>query len=234
MLKEAKNLTLTVYDQIKKMMFDSHIVPGQRLVFVDLAKQLNVSRTPVNNALGILAKEGYLDFVPNQGYWVRKLTLQEADYLYEIRETLEIGFIGKAIRNLNHEKIVRLAECKRNYEQAIKDHFPRRLFAIDIEFHSCIIDFVENKFLSAQYREICHKIFLRFHIEKLHRERINDIVKEHRELFEAIKIKDVDRTLELLRTHHINTRSQWKKQTIFKDWWEENSFNCNMQSMEAV
>lgn len=233
-MKIAKNLTLTVYDQIKKMMFDSHIVPGQRLIFVDLARQLNVSRTPVNNALGILAKEGYLDFVPNQGYWVRKLSLQEADYLYEIRETLEAGVIGKAIRNLDHEKIVRLAQHKRHYEQAIKEHFPRRLFSLDIEFHSCIIDFVGNKFLSAQYREICHKIFLRFHVEKLHMERIDEIVREHRELFKSIKIRDVDRTLELIKIHHANTRLQWKKQSMFKDWWAEDSLESDIQSMKAM
>jgi len=61
-LKGQKNLTLAAYDNIKDMMFNYDIVPGQRLVFVDLAKQLGVSRTPVNNALSILAKEGYLDY----------------------------------------------------------------------------------------------------------------------------------------------------------------------------
>ncbi len=60
-------------------MLNYEIVPGQRLVFIDLAKQLNVSRTPVNNALSILAQQGYLDFVPNQGYSVHKLTQKEAE-----------------------------------------------------------------------------------------------------------------------------------------------------------
>jgi len=206
-LKEARNLTLTAYDQIKQMMFDYDIVPGQRLVFVDLAKQLNVSRTPVNNALSILAKEGYLDFVPNQGYWVRKLTKQEAESLYEIREILETGIIGKAIRNLTDEKIMRLAQCKTEYEKAKKDHVSRRLFVLDMEFHGCIIDFLDNKFLSTQYRELCHKIFLRFRVEKLQIQRINDIVKEHEELFQTIKIKDVERALELIKNHNINARS---------------------------
>ena len=71
-------------------MFNYDIVPGQRLVFADLAKELNVSRTPVNNALSILAKEGYLDFVPNQGYSVHKLTLEEAKGLYEIKLIFEL------------------------------------------------------------------------------------------------------------------------------------------------
>ena len=72
-MKKSKNLTLKVYNRIMKLMLDYEIVPGQRLVFVDLANQLKVSRTPVNNALSILAQEGYLDFVPNQGYSVRQI-----------------------------------------------------------------------------------------------------------------------------------------------------------------
>lgn len=224
-MEDAKNLTLTVYDQIKQMMFDHNIVPGQRLVFVDLAKQLNVSRTPVNNALGILAKEGYLDFVPNQGYWVRRITKQEAEYLYDIRETLEIGFIGKAIENINNDKIDKLVECRLNYERAIKDHVSRKLFVLDIDFHACIIDFVENKFLSTQYRELCYKVFLRFHVERLQTQRVNEIIKEHKALLRAIKKKDIDLALALIKNHHTNTRLQWIKQNIFKDRWEEDSFS---------
>ena len=78
-MKKYSNLTLKVYHRIIELMLNYEIVPGQRLVFIDLAKQLGVSRTPVNNALSILAQEGYLDFVPNQGYSVHKLTRKEAE-----------------------------------------------------------------------------------------------------------------------------------------------------------
>ena len=104
-MKKHSNLTLKVYQQIIELMLNYEIVPGQRLVFIDLAKQLGVSRTPVNNALSILAQEGYLDFVPNQGYSVHKLTLKEAENLFEIREILEVGFLGKAVRNMTDKKI---------------------------------------------------------------------------------------------------------------------------------
>ncbi|KAB2840081.1 GntR family transcriptional regulator, partial [bacterium] len=93
-MKKYSNLTLKVYHRIIELMLNYEIVPGQRLVFIDLAKQLGVSRTPVNNALSILAQEGYLDFVPNQGYSVHKLTRKEAENLYEFREVLEVGFLG--------------------------------------------------------------------------------------------------------------------------------------------
>lgn len=97
-LARDKNLTQMAYTKIKEMMLNYDIVPGQRLIFVDLAKRLGVSRTPVNNALSILANEGFLDFVPNQGYTVHQITRQEAGALYELREIIEVGAIERAIQ----------------------------------------------------------------------------------------------------------------------------------------
>ncbi len=205
-MKEPKNLTLAAYDRIKEMMLNYDIVPGQRLVFMDLARQLGVSRTPVNNALSMLAKEGYLDFVPHQGYSVHKLTQKELEEIYEIREILEIGTIGKAIRRMTQEKLDRVARRKAEYEAAITDRVHRQLFVLDTEFHAGIIDMIDNDYLVERYREICRKIFLRFRTEHLRMTRIQEIVEEHNRLFEAIRIKDVDRAKELIRGHNTNAQ----------------------------
>jgi len=201
-MKENKNLTLVVYDRIMEMMINYDIVPGQRLVFVDLAEQLGVSRTPVNNALSILAKEGYLDFIPNQGYSVHKLTRDEAIYLYEIRTILEMGVVGKAIRQMTDEKLMILEQRKLDYEDAIKAGVHRKLFVLDAEFHVGIIEMINNPILAGRYRDICQRIFLRFRIENLVAKRNREIVIEHNELFEAVRVKDVEHTKVLVRTHY--------------------------------
>jgi len=201
-VKKYSNLTLKVYHRIIELMLNYEIVPGQRLVFIDLAKQLGVSRTPVNNALSILAQEDYLDFVPNQGYSVHKLTKKEAENLYEFREVLEIGFLGKAIRNMTEKKQRAFERSKLDYEEAISGRVDRRLFIFDAEFHASIIDMVGNDVLSARYRDICQKIFLRFRTESLQLARILEIKREHHELYEAICHKDVERAKELVRLHH--------------------------------
>ncbi|MCP4748523.1 MAG: GntR family transcriptional regulator [Desulfobacteraceae bacterium] len=157
-----KNLTMAAYDSIKQMMLHYDIVPGQRLIFVDLAKQLGVSRTPVNNALSILAKEGYLDFVPNQGYTVHKLTIEEAVSLYEIKEILEAGAIGKAIRKISPEKLALLESKKIEYEKSISGCVLRKLFILDADYHACTIEMIENHYLVNRYKDICQRIFLRF------------------------------------------------------------------------
>src|SRR4030042_854074 len=99
------NLTQMAYRKIKEMMLNYDIVPGQRLIFVDLAARLGVSRTPVNNALSILANEGFLDFVPNRGYTVHQITPEEGNALYQIREIIELGAVGLALRKVNSHKL---------------------------------------------------------------------------------------------------------------------------------
>lgn len=205
-MKTPKNLTLAVYSRIIEMMLNYDIVPGQRLVFVDLAEQLGVSRTPVNNALSILANEGYLDFIPNQGYSVHKLTEDEACQLYEIREIFEVGVIGKAIGNLTGEKLNMYQQRKQAYELAISDRVHRKLFILDTEFHAGPIDMIDNPVLAERYREICRKIFLRFRVEDLKISRIRETVTEHEELFTAVRSKDVARATELIKYHNNLTR----------------------------
>lgn len=205
-MKKNKNLTIKVYNQIKDLMLNYELVPGQRLVFVDLAKRLNVSRTPVNNALSILAQEGYLDFVPNQGYSVRRLKRKEAEELYQIREVLEVGFIVQAIRNMNDKSLEKLRSCKEAYENLISLHVTRKMFIIDTEFHLAIMEMTGNDLLCDRYLEICRKIFLRFRIEDLVMSRIEEIRKEHESLFEAICLKDVELAKTRVREHHNNSR----------------------------
>lgn len=205
-MKGHKNLTLAVYDRIKQMMVNYDIIPGQRLTFVDLAKQLGVSRTPVNNALSILAKEGYLDFVPNQGYKVHKLTREEAQSLYEIREILEVGTIEKALERISEQKIQVMEKWKENYEAALSDRVHRKLFLLDTEFHAGLIEMVGNRFLTERYRDICLKIVLRFRTEDLRMERINEIIKEHHNLLEAVKSRQVRDIKRLIQNHNKNAQ----------------------------
>ena len=189
-----------------KLMLDYEIVPGQRLVFVDLANQLKVSRTPVNNALSILAQEGYLDFVPNQGYSVRRLSQKDAEELYQIREVLEVGFIEQAIKNITEKKLINVEKQKLAYEKAISDRVHRNLFILDTEFHLAILDMAGNRILSARYQDLSQKIFLRFRIEELKIDRIDQICIEHHQLYEALSLRDAERAKELIMVHHQNSR----------------------------
>lgn len=200
-VSNEKNLTQMVYQRVKEMMLNYEIIPGQRLIFVDLANRLGVSRTPVNNALGILANEGFLDFIPNQGYRVHEITREEAESLYEIRQIIELGSVGKAIRKLTPEKLEELERQKQLYEKAVADQVSRGRFTLDQEFHSCYVEMSENLYLADYFREIYQRIFLRHRIEGLRTDRAREVVSEHNEIFQAISLRDIEWAKDAIKFH---------------------------------
>jgi DNA-binding GntR family transcriptional regulator len=200
-LNNEKNLTHMVYRKIKEMMLNYEIVPGQRLIFSDLAKRMGVSRTPVNNALSILANEGFLDLIPHQGYSVHQITKDEAESLYEIREIIELGSLGKAIRALTPEKLEELEEKKRLYENAVVDQVSRGRFTLDQEFHACLVQMSNNLYLADYFREVYQRIFLRHRIEGLRADRAQKVVSEHNEIFEAVSLRDMEWAKESIKSH---------------------------------
>jgi DNA-binding GntR family transcriptional regulator len=214
--KAEANLTQMVYQRIKEMMSNYEIIPAQRLVFVDLANQLGVSRTPVNNALSILANEGFLDFVPHQGYTVHQITQEEAEWLYDIREIMELGAIGKAIRGLSPEKLQELEMQKRLYEKSVEDQVNRGRFILDQEFHACYIRISGNPYLADYFNEVYQRIFLRHRIEGLGEDRAQEVVKEHEELYQAIRLRDIEGAKELIRMH-IRAGKEYIYSVIFDD-----------------
>jgi len=213
-MKADGNLTQMAYRKIKEMMLNYDIIPGQRLVFIDLAKRLGVSRTPVNNALSILANEGFLDFVPNQGYTVHQITHEEANALYEIREIIELGAIGPAIRKLTPEKIDLLKNHKNSYEKTVLEQVSRGRFILDQEFHAYYVQMAENPYLTDYFREVYQRIFLRHRIEGLLVGRAKEVVVEHNEIFKAISLKDIESTKEVIK-HHIKAGKEYIFPSIF-------------------
>ncbi|WP_162459234.1 GntR family transcriptional regulator [Desulfosarcina ovata] len=205
-MKTPTNLALSSYQAIKEMMMSHHIVPGQRLTLVNLAEKLGVSRTPINNALSILAKEGYLNFTPNQGYSVRRLTREDAKDLYEVREALELSNIGKALQQMTGLNGAYLEEAKIAYEDGVASQAYHKLFLLDAEFHAAIIAMAGNQYLVQQYRELCQMIALCFRLEDLEVKRMPEVIREHNQLFEAVCLRDVESAKILIRRHNINDR----------------------------
>lgn len=215
-LSADKNLTQMAYRKIKEMMFNYDIVPGQRLIFVDFAERLGVSRTPVNNALSILANEGFLDFIPNQGYKVHEITPKEARDLYDIREILELGAIGPAIKKLTSQKLKALENQKKLYEKSVVEQITRGRFTLDQEFHACYVQMAENRYLTDYFREVYQRIFLRHRIEGLPVGRAREVVLEHKEIVKAISMKDVENAKALIK-QHIKAGKDYIFSAIFAD-----------------
>jgi DNA-binding GntR family transcriptional regulator len=101
--------THVAYDELRTMIVHGNIRPNERLIEVDLAERLNVSRTPVREALQRLASDG-LVVSARRGWVVREMTLTEIVEIYEVRESLEGYAAGRAAERATDEQIAEISD----------------------------------------------------------------------------------------------------------------------------
>ncbi len=86
---EKKSLSSIVYDNLKGKILNNELFPGDKLIEMDIAKELGVSRTPVREALSRLSEEGLVENFPRKSYIVSKISMKKARDLYDVRTALE-------------------------------------------------------------------------------------------------------------------------------------------------
>ena len=119
-----------VYDFLRNEILSNHIQSGDRLVEGRLARQINVSRTPVREALHILEMEGLIESIPRVGYRVKELRWEDVEELCEIRAVNEILAARWAMKRIAPEELAAMKENIDTAEAEIKvrpvQHGPRK------------------------------------------------------------------------------------------------------------
>ena len=202
-----QSLEYKVYQQIKELMLNFDIVPGQRIVITELAEKLGVSRTPVKMALIMLSKEGFVDYAPRQScYIIHQYSREELDSLQDFRVLLELGAVPKSIENLTPAKMKVLERKARDFEQA-GDIDKRELrFLLDLNFHACFVDLAGSPYLSETYREVYQRFFMRRRISSFFGDRYANAFAEHEEILEAFRKRDVERAKKAISNHAAATK----------------------------
>ena len=94
------DLSYPVYKKIREMILKNELKPGEKLLQEKLAEQLGVSRTPLLKALQMLEHELLVESIPRRGMYVKKLSVDEMNEIYEVREAFECMAVKLTIRKL--------------------------------------------------------------------------------------------------------------------------------------
>jgi len=105
------NIRTQVYNVIKENICGGRYEPGQRLNEVELASSLNVSRSPVREALRRLAADGLVEEKPNRGVFVREFTPQNIQEIFDVRVLLESYCIQRSVQFMTNEQKQELIHC---------------------------------------------------------------------------------------------------------------------------
>jgi DNA-binding GntR family transcriptional regulator len=207
-----KRAGLTVndlYEQLKQMAVLYTIRPGERVNELELAERFDVSRTPLREALNRLVAESLLSFVPNRGFFVRRLERQDVFDLYELRRSLESAAVMLAAERADVKGIRALRKFWKDVLR-VKVKVPaEELVAKDEEFHMRLVALSgNNEMVRALYGINARIHFVRWvDLEQ----RGHDAFAEHLDLLDALESRDVMRCRALVETH-----ITWRMEEITK------------------
>ncbi|MEI7062804.1 GntR family transcriptional regulator [Dickeya chrysanthemi] len=193
-----------VYEKVKGLAIDYHFRPGERVNEVELASQLGVSRTPVREALNRLAKDGFMNFVPNRGFYSRDLTPEGVRELYEVRMVIEQSTFRFACLRATDEEI---AATTAIWEE-VSQHRPAqteqdwaKIAEIDERFHMEIARISHNGRLYEMLDSLnsLSRFFRRIDLETPVRR--NNAYDEHVDIIAALRQRDIEKGVVLIEQH---------------------------------
>ncbi len=133
-----RSLVLEVRDELERMILLGEVGAGERLNEISLAEQLGVSRGPVREAARSLEREGLVKAVANKGVFVRKLSLEEALELYDLRAGIAGYLCTRAADRATAEAKIEIRAFVDQMDEAILDGDEKRYFELNLAFHNRI------------------------------------------------------------------------------------------------
>ncbi|WP_279011326.1 GntR family transcriptional regulator [Synergistes jonesii] len=191
-----------VYDQLRKKIFEKALTSGQRLPEVAIAKDLNVSRTPVREALRRLESEGLVQIIPGWGACLASPSKQEIIDTYEVREDLEIMAIRKAAKRITPLQLCRLQEQIDAERETFVDRDLESYLKVNDNFHIIIAESSGNSTLVGYVKNILSRIFVQMiFFESFFDFDTNPSLEEHIAILNALKEHDEAECVRLMKEH---------------------------------
>lgn len=205
------NLKLSdeIYQTLKSSILNNDLKQGERLIETNISKKLNVSRTPVREALRKLEKDGLIKSYPRRGSVVSELNIEDCIELYEVREALESLAIVLIVKNINISEINLLKDIVIKMEEEIKNKRYENLKELHKTWSDTILHLTENKLLKDQLFEI-YQHFGRIRKISLydHKQSIN-AYKEVKYILSSIIDNDIEKVEFYSKNHVKNAKERF-------------------------
>jgi DNA-binding GntR family transcriptional regulator len=190
---------MKAYELLRQAIATGQLKPGDRVVENELASWLNMSRTPVREAIASLEADGLVIVNGAQGRIVAKLDYQSVMELYAVREVLESMAAGLAARNASDMEIAALREMLEREGQILDD--PGRLVDHNRRFHEAIYYCSHNRYILKMLEYIQTAMLLLQPAGRVGTVRQETALPEHRAIVDAIESRDSSAAEEAIRKH---------------------------------
>ena len=191
-IQNHRPLREMVYEKLKMQILTGAIVPGTRMMEVELAKEIGVSRTPIREAIRKLEKEGLVTIEPRRGAYASQISTKDMVEILEVRQNMEGLAAFFAASRMDPDQMTELKEVSARYNEAVQSGNMEDMIKHDTRFHRIIVESCNNKIL-VQMIEQLQELVLRFrYIYYDNFRRAENMPEEHFAILNAIETGDAE------------------------------------------
>jgi len=200
-----------VFNTLRQAILKGELKPGERLMEIQLAGRLGVSRTPVREAIRKLELEGLVVMVPRKGAEVSSITEKSLRDVLEVRKALEELAAELACQRMTEEEIAEAEQQLEEFKLELQSNDVTKIAEMDVHFHEMIYMGTKNERLIQLLSNLREQMY-RYRMEYIRDEdKRGTLAEEHAEIIERIKNHDIEAAKEASRKHIDNQESAVSK-----------------------
>ena len=188
-----------VAERLRQQIFDRELETGSWIDEMKLAQQFGISRTPLREALKVLAVEGLVTMKPRRGAYVTEMSRDDVSQVYALLALLESDAAALAALHADAAQRERLAKLHAQLEKHVRQR--DAFFATNEQFHMALLDIAGNRWAVQIVADLRKVMKLNRHHSLFKQGRLADSLAEHRGLMQAIEARDAPAARRLMQAH---------------------------------
>ncbi len=208
MLIRHRSLHDDVALMLREMITDGELRPGEKIVEQLLCERFGVSRTPLREALKVLAAEGLVDLLPRRGAVVAQITVAEIEELFPVMGALE-ALAGKlAMDRITDRDVEKLSKLHEKMMSCFNQRDQKNYIKVNREIHEAIFEMAANGALTSLYHQLLSKIHMVRFVARKTSLQWERATQDHEKIMMAIEQRDADALSDILFVHMVETAAE--------------------------
>ena len=188
-----------VAELLRQRIFRRELEPGSWIDELGIAEEIGISRTPLREALKVLAAEGLVTMKVRRGAYVTEMSEKDLRDVYHLLALLESDAAGMVAGMVSNEQLQELEDL--HAELAGAAHERERFFIVNERFHMRLLELADNRWRSQMVADLRKVMKLNRHNSLLKQGRIEDSLNEHRAILAAMVARDASATARAMQAH---------------------------------
>jgi DNA-binding GntR family transcriptional regulator len=188
-----------VAELLRQRIFRRELEPGSWIDEVRLAQEYGISRTPLREALKVLAAEGLVTMKVRRGAYVTEVSDRDLAEVYHLLALLESDAAAVVAQRASEADLKELQKLHRELEGAVKDR--ERFFAVNERFHMRLLELAGNRWRNQMVADLRKVMKLNRHNSLLKSGRIQESLAEHAAVMEALARRDGEAARQRMQAH---------------------------------